>query len=152
MIPIDKLEGFCEDFKTQNPSIKKVLLLVDDDDYTKFVKSEKHLDNEAILITVLPSVNLDFKDKDNYKFINFLHFFIIQKMNEKDGYNKYVKTYKFCQPLIEKLFKYIYEKTENFNECTFKHFDLSKVGIDPITDKTRTFGYSLSIPLKTSLS
>jgi hypothetical protein len=149
MLKIDDLEQFSESFKTANAAIKKVILLVDDDDYAKFVKEEGHTKEEAILLTVIPSHTLAFKDKDNYKFNNYLHFFIIQKMDSRERYTDYVNTFKFTQPLIEKLWDYIYAKTDNFDECLFKHFDLSKATIDPVTDKQRTYGYSLSVPLKT---
>ncbi|CAM1357667.1 hypothetical protein [Tenacibaculum halocynthiae] len=147
MLKINDLEQFCEMFKEQTPEIKKVLLLVDDDDYTKFVKSEVHADNQAILITVLPSVNLKYNDKDNFKFTNFLHFFIIQKEDKKNSYESYVNTFKFTQMLMLKFFDFVFEKKDNFQECVFKGFDLSKLGIDPVTDKARTYGYSMSIPL-----
>ena len=149
MLLTNDLEQFCEVFKLQTPEIKKVLLLVDDDDYTKFVKDEVHNGTEAILITVLPSANLKYKNKDNFKFANFLHFFVVQKMDRKDSYENYIKTFKFTQPVILKLFDFIFDKKDNFEECIFKDFDLSKIGIDPVTDKARTFGYSLSIPLNT---
>lgn len=150
MLKIDDLEQFCESFKQATPEIKKVLLLVDDDDYTKFVNTEKHEESEAILITVLPSVNLSYKDVDNFKFSNYLHFFIIQKINAKGGYASYVKAFKFTQPLIKKLFDFILSKKNSHNECVFKDFDMSKLGIDPVTDKARTYGFSMSIPLKTT--
>ncbi|WP_271407266.1 hypothetical protein [Tenacibaculum soleae] len=149
MLKIDDLEKFCEAFKTENTTIKKVLLLVDDDDYTKFVKSEKHAKNEALLITVLPSANLAYTDKDNFKFVNHLHFFIVNKMDAKSSYEAYVDVFKFTQPIIKELFDFIKQKTDNFEECTFKDFDLKKVSFDPVTDKARTYGYSMSIPLKT---
>lgn len=149
MLKIDDLEAFCEAYKEEEKAIKEVLLLVDDDDYTKFVEEVKHTKKEAMLITVLPSVNLNFKDENNFKFTNFLHFFIIQKGDKRSGYQEYVNHFKFCQPLVLSLFEFIYKKHEEFNECIFKDFDLSKLSIDPVTDKTRTYGYSISVPLNT---
>lgn len=152
MLLIDDLERFCEAFKAENSEIKKVLFLVDDNDYVKFVKQEAHQRDEAILITVLPSVNIQYTDNDNMGYKNFLHFFIIQKENAKSSYNSYLNTFKFTQPLMLKLFKFIYQKTSNYKECIFKDFDLAHAGIDPVTDKVRTYGYSLSIPLNTKFS
>lgn len=149
MLKINDLEQFSEAFKQENSEIKKILLLVDDEDYTKFVKAENHEKTEAILITVLPSANLVYTDTDNFKFVNHLHFFIIQKMDAKSSYKAYVDVFKFTQPLIKKLFDFIKLKTDDFEECMFKDFDLKRASFDPVTDKARTYGYSMSIPLKT---
>lgn len=149
MLKIDDLEKFCESFKQENSSIQKVMLLVDDDDYTKFVEKQKTSKTEAVLITVIPSANMAYKDKDNFKFVNHLHFFIVNKLDAKSSYQAYVDVFKFTQPLIKNLFDFIKLKTDDFEECVFKDFDLQRASFDPVTDKARTYGYSLSVPLKT---
>ncbi|MBE7649161.1 hypothetical protein [Tenacibaculum finnmarkense] len=149
MLKIDELQDFGEAFKQENEAIKKVLFLVDEDDYSKFVKSELNEDDQANLIIVLPSANIDFKDKDNFQFVNYLHFFIVKKISDRGGYQKYFDSFVFTQPLILQLFDFIKNKTGDFQECTFKDFDLGSTSIDPVTEFARTYGFSLSIPLKT---
>ncbi|MCD8435870.1 hypothetical protein LNJ03_11255 [Tenacibaculum dicentrarchi] len=149
MLKIDELQSFGEAFKQENEAIKKVLFLVDEDDYSKFVESELNEAAQANLIIVLPSSNIDFKDKDNFKFVNHLHFFIVQKISARSSYERYFEAFRFTQPLIIKLFDFMKNKTDDFNECTFKDFDLRGASFDPVTNLTRTYGFSLSIPLKT---
>ena len=148
MLNATKLREFLAAAKTALPEIKQTIPVISDDDVANFTRDIKTSDNEVVLVGVLPSYGLDFRDRDNYYHKNRMMLFVVKKFDIKKGNDAFLDIYDETGAIVLKLEEWLFAEAEKF-PCNpiFKQIDFRTFSPDPVRDYHGFFGYMINFDL-----
>lgn len=148
MLNATKLREFLDAAKTAIPEIKQTIPVISDDDVALRTRDIKTSDNEVVLVGVLPSYGLNFRDSDNYYHNNKMMLFLVKKFDTRKGYDAFLNIYDETGPLVLKLEEWLFAEAEKF-PCNpiFKQIDFRTFTPDPVRDYHGFYGYMINFDL-----
>ena len=150
MLSASKLRDFLEAAEAGIPAIKKTIRVVSDDDVSNFSKDVKSSDPGVILVGILPSFGLSFNNEDNYRHQNKMMFFILKKMNIRNGNEDFLQLFDETGDVVMAFEKWMFTESQRFPcSALFKEIDFRSFNADPVRDYYSLCGYMINFDLKT---
>lgn len=145
MLNASKLRNFLDAAQAAVPVITKNIPVLNDEDVSKDTR-EISANDGLILIGVLPSFKLDYKNEDNYKHNNMLMVFIVKKYDTKSGKDAMWELFDEAGAAVLKFEEYLFKEKSSF-PCR-KEIKLETLNADPVRDYFGLFGYMMQFELK----
>lgn len=148
MLNAAELKNFLEQANAAVDLIEDTRVLVSDTDVTLFTRDILISEGKTILMGVLPSYGLAYRDVDNYRHNNKLLLFIVKKFDLKEGYEAFLDIYTQTAPVVLKFEAWLFKKSREFpREPFFKAIQFSTFSADPVRDYHGFFGYMIQFDL-----
>lgn len=150
MLNANKLKEFLEAAKQGVPEIKAVHRVAGDKDVADYASDIKSSDPGVVLVGVLPSFGLDFKDFDNYQHGNKMMLFMLKKMDTRGGNEALMDLFDETGASVMDFEKWLFKHAQKF-PCPeiFKEIEFRSFHADPVRDYYSLCGYVISFDLKT---
>ena len=148
MLNASKLKNFLVAAQGAIPAIKQTIRVVSDDDVANFTRDILTSDEEVVLIGILPSFGLNFKNEDNYNHSNKLMLFIVKKFDINEGNDAFLDIYDETSAIVLEFQKWLFEESREF-PCPplFKDIRFQTFDADPVRDYHGFFGYMVQFEL-----
>lgn len=149
MLNASKLKIFLEAAKAGVPEIKELFRVIQDEDVAKFATGVTSADGNIVLIGVLPSFNLDFKNIDNHSHKNKMQFFIVKKYDSKSGQEELMQLFDDTAAVVLKFEAWMFLESEKFPcPAIFKDIHFATFNADPVSNYFGFCGYMINFDLK----
>lgn len=150
MLNATNLKAFLEAAKSAIPAIGNTIPVVSDNDVGDFSRDLKASDTQVTIIGVLPSIGLDFKDKDNYRHSNKLLLFLVRKHDIRSGNDAFLSVYDQAAAAVLALEDFMFLESQKF-PCNpiFKEINFPTFAADPVRDYFGLNGYMITLELYT---
>ena len=148
MLNASKLKDFLDAAQAAIPAVKQTIRVVSDKDVSDFTGDILTSDEEVVLIGILPSFGLNFKDKDNYNHNNKLMIFIVKKFDITEGNDAFLDIYDETSAIVLEFQKWLFQESSKF-PCPplFKDIRFQTLDADPVRDYFGFFGYMIQFEL-----
>ena len=154
MLKIQTLRTFVNDVKeTFIPAIRFAQVITSDNEFVEFLKERKHSEN-TLLFAVAPDHGL-IGQEDKTMYQNYLQFFVIDKLIEKDikhdaKLDLYNKLQEITKQLVDLILGIKSGDIESSYDCgLFDFFDEETLEIKLFWDGLQCRGYEISFQMKT---
>ena len=148
MLNASKLKSFVEAAQAAIPAIKQSFRVVSDDDVAKFTRDVKTSDDEVVIIGILPSFGLNYKNEDNYNHSNNLMIFLVKKFDINEGNDAFLDCYDETGAVVLGFENWLFKESQKF-PCPdlFKEIKFQSFNADPVRDYHGFFGWMIQFEL-----
>jgi hypothetical protein len=150
MLNASKLKSFLELAKQNVPELKQTFRVIQDEDVANFTREVTSSGGNIVLIGVLPSVALDFKNLDNFRHRNKMQFFILKKYDVKGSEEDLMQLFDDTAAVVLKFEAWMFLESDKF-PCPpiFKSIKFETFSADPVSNYFGFCGYMIQFDLKT---
>lgn len=149
MLSASDLKNFQEAAKQAISEITRNITVVSDNDVANFTRDIKSRDNELVLVGVLPSMQLNYRDEDDHIDNNKMLLFLVRKFDLRESNEDFLAVYDETGAAVKKMVDWLIKENQRFNcSSIFRQIDFRTFSADPVRDYHNLFGYMISFDLR----